>query len=487
MGWERKRGKLTEFNRFLRGGATDAFSTIVGDVDVLRRCATSSRSTPTPCCRRDAAPLLVGAIAHPLNRAVYDPAARARGARLRHPAAARRRLAAERAPLALRRDPLRASRASTPTRPRCPTCTRTCTARGASPARASTTSTRSRRRRTAASRKTRCCRHDLIEGNYARAGARHRHRGLRRLSRALPDVRAAQAPLDPRRLAAAAVAAARVPGPEGPERNRLSLLSRWKIFDNLRRSLVEIAHAALPRRGLDGAAGLAAPLDGARAARDRRAVDHRAAARGAPPAARQVVARVLRGRRPRRGHEPAAVRRGDHGAAARGLAVGGRDRAHALAHVRLATPSAAVAVGVAGGARRDRTRRRRLARDVAVGRDGCRRDSSSRWCASAARRREPSGRLVLAIVPLAGALDRSRRRSPHALSAPVARADRAPRGRAPRRRACGTRAHTGSSSSGSSTAETNWLAPDNFQEDPDADRGDAHLADEHRPAAARRP
>ncbi|MDQ3605137.1 MAG: hypothetical protein M3418_02955, partial [Gemmatimonadota bacterium] len=33
----------------------------------------------------------------------------------------------------------------------------------------------------------------------------------------------------------------RVPGPDGPEPNRLSLLSRWKILDNLRRSTVEIA------------------------------------------------------------------------------------------------------------------------------------------------------------------------------------------------------------------------------------------------------
>ena len=50
----------------------------------------------------------------------------------------------------------------------------------------------------------------------------------------------------------------RVPGPDGPERNRLSLLSRWKIFDNLRRSTVEIAQLALPRGRLDSAARLAA-------------------------------------------------------------------------------------------------------------------------------------------------------------------------------------------------------------------------------------
>ena len=38
-----------------------------------------------------------------------------------------------------------------------------------------------------------------------------------------------------------ALAALLTPGPDGPEPNRLSLLSRWKILDNLRRSLVEPA------------------------------------------------------------------------------------------------------------------------------------------------------------------------------------------------------------------------------------------------------
>src|SRR4029078_711875 len=36
-----------------------------------------------------------------------------------------------------------------------------------------------------------------------------------------------------------------VPGPNCPERNRLSLLSRWNIVDNLRRSLVEITQLLL--------------------------------------------------------------------------------------------------------------------------------------------------------------------------------------------------------------------------------------------------
>ena len=36
-----------------------------------------------------------------------------------------------------------------------------------------------------------------------------------------------------------------MPGPNGPTPNRLSAISRWKIFDNLRRSLVEIAQLSM--------------------------------------------------------------------------------------------------------------------------------------------------------------------------------------------------------------------------------------------------
>jgi cyclic beta-1,2-glucan synthetase len=72
MGWERKRGKLSEFNRLLRGGPTDAFSVISGDTSTLqdvRFVITLDSDTVLP---PDAAPSLVGALAHPLNRAVYD-------------------------------------------------------------------------------------------------------------------------------------------------------------------------------------------------------------------------------------------------------------------------------------------------------------------------------------------------------------------------------------------------------------------------------
>jgi cyclic beta-1,2-glucan synthetase len=73
MGWERKRGKLGQFNHFLRGQSADAFSTIAGDVENLRGIRyviTLDSDTVLP---RDAAQMLTGAIAHPLNKAEYDP------------------------------------------------------------------------------------------------------------------------------------------------------------------------------------------------------------------------------------------------------------------------------------------------------------------------------------------------------------------------------------------------------------------------------
>ena len=53
MGWERKRGKLEEFNRLLRGATDTSFALTVGDLAELRPGrATSSRSTPTPAAAR---------------------------------------------------------------------------------------------------------------------------------------------------------------------------------------------------------------------------------------------------------------------------------------------------------------------------------------------------------------------------------------------------------------------------------------------------
>lgn len=75
MGYERKRGKLAELNALLRG-ATERFAQIVGETAVLpevRYVITLDTDTQLP---HDSAREMVGAMAHPLNRPVFDPARR---------------------------------------------------------------------------------------------------------------------------------------------------------------------------------------------------------------------------------------------------------------------------------------------------------------------------------------------------------------------------------------------------------------------------
>ncbi|HSK10873.1 MAG TPA: glucoamylase family protein, partial [Vicinamibacterales bacterium] len=72
MGWERKRGKIEEFNRLLRGASDTSFALHVGDVAVLpsvRYCITLDTDTRLP---RGAARELIGVITHPLNRPHFD-------------------------------------------------------------------------------------------------------------------------------------------------------------------------------------------------------------------------------------------------------------------------------------------------------------------------------------------------------------------------------------------------------------------------------
>jgi len=73
MGWERKRGKLVEFNALLRGGPMEKFSDIIGDTFILptiQHVITLDTDTQLP---RDAARQLIGTMAHPLNRPRFDP------------------------------------------------------------------------------------------------------------------------------------------------------------------------------------------------------------------------------------------------------------------------------------------------------------------------------------------------------------------------------------------------------------------------------
>ncbi|PZQ10834.1 MAG: cyclic beta 1-2 glucan synthetase [Rhodanobacter denitrificans] len=72
MGYERKRGKLAALNRLLRGGGGEDFVQVVGNTDVLsqvRYVISLDTDTRLP---RDAARELAGTLAHPLNLAVFD-------------------------------------------------------------------------------------------------------------------------------------------------------------------------------------------------------------------------------------------------------------------------------------------------------------------------------------------------------------------------------------------------------------------------------
>lgn len=74
MGWERKRGKIEEFNRLLRGATDTTFAVQLGELSVLpdvRYCITLDTDTHLP---RDVARQLIGIIAHPLNRPRFDAA-----------------------------------------------------------------------------------------------------------------------------------------------------------------------------------------------------------------------------------------------------------------------------------------------------------------------------------------------------------------------------------------------------------------------------
>ncbi len=248
MGWERKRGKLAEFNAFVRGGDTGSFSTIICDTEVLRGTRyviTLDSDTVLP---PDAARLLIGAVAHPLNRPVFDPGLGrvVKGYGILQPRVGVSLPSAHRSKFA-------EVHSGHPGVDPYTTAVSdvyqdlfgegSFTGKGIYDIAAFERATRGRFPENS------LLSHDLIEGNYARAGlvtdivvyddyptryltfTRRKHRWIRGDWQLLRWLRA------------------RVPGPDGPEPNRLSLLSRWKILDNLRRSLVEPAWLALVLAG----------------------------------------------------------------------------------------------------------------------------------------------------------------------------------------------------------------------------------------------
>jgi len=238
MGWERKRGKLAEFNRFVLGQAEGAFPVVVGDVRPLRAVRyviTLDADTSLP---PDAAPLLVGALAHPLNRAAYDAELGrvVRGYGILQPRVGVSLPSAHQSVFS-------AIHSGHPGVDPYTTAVSdvyqdlfgegSYTGKGVYEVAAFEQATHGR------FPENTLLSHDLIEGSFARAGlatdvvvyddypsryltyTRRKHRWIRGDWQLLPWLTGT------------------VPGPDGPEPNRLSLLSRWKIFDNLRRSGLE--------------------------------------------------------------------------------------------------------------------------------------------------------------------------------------------------------------------------------------------------------
>ena len=75
MGWERKRGKLLDLNKYLLN-ELDAFPIKAGPVEVLqgtKYVITLDSDTQLP---RGTAARMTGTLAHPLNQAIVDPRSR---------------------------------------------------------------------------------------------------------------------------------------------------------------------------------------------------------------------------------------------------------------------------------------------------------------------------------------------------------------------------------------------------------------------------
>ncbi|MEO7762368.1 MAG: glycosyltransferase family 2 protein, partial [Casimicrobiaceae bacterium] len=245
MGYERKRGKLEELNALLLGGPAERFMEIVGTTEVLlnaRYVITLDADTQLP---RDAARELVGAMAHPLNHPLYDEKRRrvVSGYAILQPRMAISLTAANRSLYA------RLSGAE----PGIDPYTRVVSdvyqdlfGEGSFVGKGIYDIDAFRRALENKLPENRILSHDLIEGCFARAGlltdvqlyeetpSRYSADVSRRQRWTRGDFQIAQWAL-PRLLVRTA----------GSFHNPLSGLSRWKIFDNLRRGMVATALSAL--------------------------------------------------------------------------------------------------------------------------------------------------------------------------------------------------------------------------------------------------
>lgn len=72
MGWERKRGKISEFNRLLSGSDDTTLRVHIGDLTLLRTIKYVITLDGDSSLPRGVARKLIGTLAHPLNRPVFD-------------------------------------------------------------------------------------------------------------------------------------------------------------------------------------------------------------------------------------------------------------------------------------------------------------------------------------------------------------------------------------------------------------------------------
>ncbi|NCT69284.1 MAG: cyclic beta 1-2 glucan synthetase [Rhodanobacteraceae bacterium] len=256
IGYERKRGKLGELNALLRGHGRERFAHLLGDVAQLRATRyviTLDVDTQLP---RDAARELIATMEHPLNRPRLD--ARTRRVVAGHGILQPRIGASFAAARTSRYAMLTDGDAGLDPYTRAVSDTyQDLFDEGSFIGKGIYDVDAFERVLGGRFPPNRVLSHDLLEGCYARSGlatdielyepcppsfaldARRRHRWLR------GDWQIAAWVLP------------RVPVASGSERNPLSLLARWKILDNLRRSVVPVALFALlllgwslPRPGL---------------------------------------------------------------------------------------------------------------------------------------------------------------------------------------------------------------------------------------------
>ncbi len=237
MGWERKRGKLTEFNRLLRGATDTSYTVVSGDLSKLPFIKYIITLDADTKLIRDTARQLVGTIAHALNQPVLD---NAQGRVVEGFGVLQPRVSVHMSgAMGSWFSSIMAYSAGIDPYSVAVSDVYMDLFNGGSFTGKGIYDVDAFEGATGHTfPENRILSHDLIEGNYAHCGlvtdielfddfppryhayARREHRWVRGDWQLLPWL------------------APRVPSPDGPRRNPLPFCERWKVFDNLRRSLV---------------------------------------------------------------------------------------------------------------------------------------------------------------------------------------------------------------------------------------------------------